>query len=355
MSQDASTSQTLQGPAKNPSPHQPWEDAFGSGVVTESGGFSAESYADRLMDELFGDVEQALDLGIQLPETPLEPEAPPRQTEPSDQAAGLRQFVLPLALSSQQDLVAGQEEHAIAEAEPASVMKPRQKGRLASRSHDRLLIAVGCLSIIAALAIWFINQDAKRQPASNSAASTQVAANSKVTSSDNQFANYVNQALQAIEQKTQPAGSSSTLKPGVPSPTMPTVTLPATRTPTSVPLRPSTGLSRLYTPYQLPQNLLPNRTIITPLPSAVAPAPVAAPAPAAPSADPGIQRKVVGLMERTDRFPAVALIEINGVVQRFQVGESVGSSGWNLVEVSKNQAIVRRNGEVRSIFIGQSF
>jgi type II secretory pathway component PulC len=49
------------------------------------------------------------------------------------------------------------------------------------------------------------------------------------------------------------------------------------------------------------------------------------------------------------------LVEVNGVAQRFRLGESIGSSGWALVEVSKNQAIIRRNGEVRSVFIGQNF
>jgi type II secretory pathway component PulC len=58
-------------------------------------------------------------------------------------------------------------------------------------------------------------------------------------------------------------------------------------------------------------------------------------------------------MELGDR--SAALIEINGVAQRYRIGESIGTSGWTLVEVSKNQAVIRRNGEVRSVFIGQSF
>jgi hypothetical protein len=59
------------------------------------------------------------------------------------------------------------------------------------------------------------------------------------------------------------------------------------------------------------------------------------------------------VLELGDR--SAALIEINGVAQRFRVGEGIGTTGWTLVEVSKNQAIMRRNGEVRSVFIGQSF
>jgi type II secretory pathway component PulC len=61
----------------------------------------------------------------------------------------------------------------------------------------------------------------------------------------------------------------------------------------------------------------------------------------------------VGVLELGDR--SAALIEINGVTQRYRIGESVGTSGWSLVEVSKDQAVLRRNGEVRSVFMGQNF
>ena len=71
-----------------------------------------------------------------------------------------------------------------------------------------------------------------------------------------------------------------------------------------------------------------------------------------PSA-PVLKKTLVGVMELGDR--SVALVEIAGVVQRFRIGESISSSGWTLVEISKNQAVIRRNGEVRSIFTGQAF
>nr|WP_066382895.1 MULTISPECIES: hypothetical protein [unclassified Anabaena] len=58
-----------------------------------------------------------------------------------------------------------------------------------------------------------------------------------------------------------------------------------------------------------------------------------------------------GLLELGDK--SVALFEINGVSRRIHIGESIGSSGWTLVDVSNGEAIVRRNGEVRSIFAGQ--
>jgi hypothetical protein len=58
-------------------------------------------------------------------------------------------------------------------------------------------------------------------------------------------------------------------------------------------------------------------------------------------------------LELGDR--SAALFEINGVARRVNIGESIGSSGWTLVEVEQGEAVIRRNGEVRSIFAGQSF
>jgi hypothetical protein len=58
-----------------------------------------------------------------------------------------------------------------------------------------------------------------------------------------------------------------------------------------------------------------------------------------------------GLMELGEK--SVALFQIEGVTRRVNMGESIGISGWTLVDVSNGEAIVRRNGEVRSIFAGQ--
>ncbi|UKO99309.1 hypothetical protein [Nostoc sp. UHCC 0870] len=58
-----------------------------------------------------------------------------------------------------------------------------------------------------------------------------------------------------------------------------------------------------------------------------------------------------GLLELGNK--SVALFQTNGVSRRVNVGESIGSSGWTLVDVNNGEAIVRRNGEVRSIFAGQ--
>jgi hypothetical protein len=50
---------------------------------------------------------------------------------------------------------------------------------------------------------------------------------------------------------------------------------------------------------------------------------------------------------------SVALFNLDGVSRRFSLGENIGSTGWILVDVVNGEAIIRRNGEVRSIYTGQ--
>ncbi|MBW4611962.1 MAG: hypothetical protein KME21_01495 [Desmonostoc vinosum HA7617-LM4] len=68
-------------------------------------------------------------------------------------------------------------------------------------------------------------------------------------------------------------------------------------------------------------------------------------------ADTAPSHTLEGLLELGNK--SAALFKIDGVSRRVDVGESIGSSGWTLVEVSRGEAIVRRNGEVRSIYAGQ--
>ncbi len=62
-----------------------------------------------------------------------------------------------------------------------------------------------------------------------------------------------------------------------------------------------------------------------------------------------------GLLESENKSKSAALFQVNGVTQRVDIGESIGSSGWTLVDVANKEAVIRRNGEVRSIFAGQKF
>ncbi|MGK7919011.1 MAG: hypothetical protein AB4080_03245 [Trichodesmium sp.] len=62
---------------------------------------------------------------------------------------------------------------------------------------------------------------------------------------------------------------------------------------------------------------------------------------------------LVGILELGER--SAALFEIDGVARRIYVGESIGGSGWTLVKVSNQEAVIRRNGDVLSVFVGQQF
>jgi hypothetical protein len=88
------------------------------------------------------------------------------------------------------------------------------------------------------------------------------------------------------------------------------------------------------------------RTLPSPKPSA-SPTTDPSPAAAVPS------YVLVGVLELADR--SSALVAIDGVTRRVSLGESIGASGWTLVEVANQAATLRRNGETRSIFVGQQF
>ncbi len=75
-------------------------------------------------------------------------------------------------------------------------------------------------------------------------------------------------------------------------------------------------------------------------------------APAQPSA-PLVIQTLVGVLDLGEQGSA-ALIEVNGIAQRVTIGEKLGNSGWSLVQIKGQEATIRRNGEVRSIFVGQT-
>ena len=68
-----------------------------------------------------------------------------------------------------------------------------------------------------------------------------------------------------------------------------------------------------------------------------------------------IRHVLRGVLKSEDGSKDAALFEVNGVTRRVTVGESISSSGWTLVEITNQEAVIRRNGEVRSIYAGQDF
>jgi len=193
-----------------------------------------------------------------------------------------------------------------------------------------------------------------------------------VANPDAEFSRYLQRALAMIEQ--QPANGTpipipampngmSLLQPLVPPtigtaptaeappavtdrvyvPIYPTTQLPTAVAPTGVPL-----------PAQIPAVPAVPQSVPLPAHPPALPAPATAPAASNPlPASSGTKYTLVGVLELGDR--STALFESNGVARRINMGESIGTSGWSLVEVNNQEAIIRRNGEVRSIYVGQSF
>lgn len=332
---------------------------------------SLESNATRLMDEVFADLERMLERGVQLDFEEAEPQATTRsqsqsrasrsttnlpvdaqkpdrgtQEEP-DSPSSLA--VLPklsprqLALEDLDNF--GDEADLLVQAAQTT---PQPEGQ----SLDMLLISLLLASMTLAAGSWFFFRDRLPQPVAQSSPTTEKAVNPQ----DAAFLDYVQRSVERIDRAAQEQASA---KGSTTSPT-PTVLervyIPIYQPPgttSSTPSSPATGAVPRVTVSASPA--VPNsppRTVVPPAPQAAPAAPSSVPSPA-PVPAPAPQSTLIGLLELGDR--SAALFEINGATQRIQLGERIGDSGWTLVSISNQEAVIRRNGEVRSIYVGQQF
>ena len=357
MTQPVTNSKPLLDPVQN--------DSWHSEAETLPEPFLVESYADRLMDDLFGDVDRLLD-GAVPPSEPARVEAPaPRpklNLAPPPFSSGLLtrpqpQHKTEIADSSLPDL-----------GELISTQPPAPR----SGGFTRFLMVTGCTSAVAALAVWLVTSGMGSRlvtalTQSPEAVAPTTIAQTPLVDTNSQFSDYVQRSLEAIDRKAT-TGKSEGLPTAPYNSGLPTVPVPGNQPPlrSSVPLPKASPL--VITVPQAPtpidpsrrelnqilvrlasvlERLSPTATRPTVQPSAAASLPQINPAPIAP------QRTLVGVLEGSDPSRSAALFELNGITQRYYVGESIGSSGWSLVEVSKQYVTVRRNGEVRTISAGQ--
>lgn len=386
----------------------------------DAGQFSVDAYADRLMNDLFGEVEHILDTGA----------APPRAEEQPEFIAikplPVRQIQLPPELVSPPE---GTGDQQVIEAEVTPVT-PRS---------DRLLQGAVVLSCGMALGLSLVDPDRyvtlTQLLGGDSPQTVAIAPGiDAAAEADQQFIRYLERSLELVEQQqsalaqaTNPAsqinGSAAALAmagvapalglPGnLPAPNfnggtgtgtvapsgtagtpgaidnLPTVAV-ASALPGQTALPPvglanpnsPTVLDRVYIPvYSNVPGAIPNPTSPGAVPGLTLNPPTAAAPPLAPTAPTALAalppaptaatpagtnptavaplpvaatHTLMGLLELDDR--SAALFEINGVTRRIHLGEAIGSSGWTLVEVANQEAIMRRNGEVRSVYVGQAF
>lgn len=347
---DSSTATVAQSqdvpPSTNNSTPVNWDESLLAGNA-----FSLEENADRLMSDLFAEVEQSLDRGTPIAletatEAPIAPsplESPAPVAEPAEPIALWKEFEsAPLPKLSPRELTLGEPD---LDDDILLATSTEEPTRREGRSIDQLLLVTALISILATALVWFFWRDKFQTSTSSVTTAPSPTAADLQAAQKQDFLNYVGRSLDRIDRVTEAnrlALAEQKEEPQSPKPS-------------------ETVVERIYIPmYQPPQVVtVPPSVAVLPSPAAPAPtAPTAAPstAPAPTAAVPNIaptNYRLIGILELGDR--SAALFEVNDTPQRVQVGAAIGDSGWTLVSVSNQEAIVRRNGEVRSVYVGQQF
>jgi hypothetical protein len=405
MSQNVSTNPKEREPLLASTPIQPW---------------SAEAEADKLMDDLFSDIDHILESGNRLPTEPVKPEYVALKSIAIPQIIAPPAIVPSQELAEQEspdepqktELTSSESEALETKAAPSDSSRTTKLGG----SFEKIILLLGLAVFGVSSILILMNQKKLTWPWLLKPKASPTVTTSSISAADTQFANYMLRSLDVIDSKAKaqantatssngtnlansasiPAPSNRTLAPNQPQrvlervyipvyppqtpmapsrlpagirPTVPPVKPPAS-SPAKKPSAPSPSAKR-STPASSPvaKRTTPNSSSAakpktqpppqTPAPIAVSPLPVLPPAavvPIAPTtqaAVPSSKFTFVGFSELGDR-PA-ALFQVSGIIQSVHVGEAIGDSGWTLVSVGEQEAVVRRNGEVRSVYAGQSF
>lgn len=399
MSQNVSSNPKEREPSIAPTPIQPW---------------SAEAEADKLMDELFSDIDQILDGGNRLPTEPAKPEYV------SLKSIVIPQFAAPPAVMPPKEKLTDapspepQESKLSETVETSVAAKSSARPNRFNLSLERLLLVLGIVVLAVSLIMLLAKQKRLAFPSWMKPTPSPSVHKSQVSQSDAEFAQYMERSLDTIDKKYK-AKQQATVPPGG--------TIPPSGANNSLPSPSGNNslasnqqqrvIERVYIPVYPPQSpgatsspsplgrtSVPSLSAPAPSPAAKAPSPapsVAArrsapsPAPAAkrsaptspqaaapvvpritlpvlPTLPPPVivptvpiaqaptsaaKHTLVGVMEQGDR--SAALFNEGGVTRYVFVGEGIGDSGWTLVSVANQEAVIRRNGEVRSVYAGQSF
>ena len=317
------------------------------------------TYADDLVSGLFEDVDKLLDgdesvLARIEQETELAPESSNTDSE-VDQAepeTPLSKALVPSEQATEVD--AGVEASLVSETHVQDRATPPKKTWL-GKLLDRFLITTTVFSLLGILGFVIYSYQRGASwvtPTANNSADT------APNQSDVEFLEYLDRSLEVIAKKAERNAVKADSSAGQLSdvsvlPVSPPLLPPLTPAPTAGGLMAPGGgpinvIERVYIPYQTTQQ--PTQPQV---PQSAQVPQGAVNAPATQPLAPAMVHVLVGLLELGER--SAALFEINGVSQRVYIGEPIANSGWSLVSVSSDEARIRRNGEVRSIYIGQQF
>ncbi|MEM7064758.1 MAG: hypothetical protein AAF572_16565 [Cyanobacteria bacterium P01_B01_bin.77] len=309
-----------------------------------------EAYAEDLMDDIFEDVDRILagdDSAVYAETT--------EQMVSDSPLFGAEAVTVPAMIVP---FAAGQavESPAAPVAEPESTSQTNEQQvspeQSAKRPWRKYLLGAMGLSILAACGFWWMRQ----QPTSQTviAPPTDTA---PTVSEETAFGEYLQRSLQVIrgersaQTDAQGTGNVATAPPTAPSGNQPSG-------------QPGV-IERVFVPLLQPGSATNPRTATAPnAATATLPAPnVSTTQPrstndgVASGSIPNIATagsyELVGVLELGER--SAALFEVDGSSQRVYIGETIGASGWSIVSIGDEEVVVRRNGEVRSIYIGQQF
>ncbi len=370
-----------------------------------------DRFANQLMDEIFGDVEDVLDGGFVPPQEAVKVEVPAPEIK-FDVAAALAERYPQLAKHLEEgealpDLPGPTT--ALATPQEKAGKKKKEKDPNGLSLIERFMILTGCTSAVAALGIWMTSQGllGRFGMVLSQQAAAPTAPAPVLDTAQTKFADYMARSLSAIDRSAgvAPAASTSALpvvpvagvpgaadnnKPGIASSSvgivLPKPGMATTASTNLIPNRPITPIAIQPQPQPVATNpdavsrtefnrvnqmlqkisgvlerIAPGSSTRIPglgQRSAAAPKVVAA---AAPVARPAIAAPAANLPQRTMTSYGVVpngnsfvMFDTNGVTQRVTLGESVGSTGWTLIDVTQaGLATFRRNGEIRNVAQGE--
>lgn len=323
-------------------------------VATMNPAQIVSTYADTLMGGLFGDLERLLDgdeAALATVEADLKRATNPPYAAPPSPQVDVAPDPAPTAESTESATALATLVDAATSPAPTAPAKTALGQWL-----DRLLLACTAFSLAGVVAFLWLGQRPQDSLSSEAAADSAATA----AQSDAEFLAYLQRSLDTIVDQVAAAQAEDPQSPD-PWPNgalLPPVGFPSQRPDLDGPNRINV-IERVYIPYQAAPPTLPSAPPTAAMPPAdgslatpPAPPSVETTPPLQPSA-PVVSHVLIGVLELGDR--SAALFEINGVPQRVAIGERIGNAGWSLVSVSNQEAVIRRNGEVRSVYIGQPF
>lgn len=361
MSQDVSTNQRATEHLSTPTSIKPW---------------SAESAADELMDDLFADIDRILEGGSKLSTESVKPEYV------SLKSIEIPKLTMPPSVASPPE---PQPQQSTQPNEPADValVKSSQTSTFKAASSSNqwsawywltLILLVGVGAGAVAIVLLLHRQGKLTLPKFLNLPASLSAQNNQISAADSQFISYMLRSLEVIERKGEAQEQAKAIAPAMSPPKQLPIPVAENRSPAPNPA--PTVFERVYIPYpveppqknQTPAASLPapSPTVTTPLP---APGPTVEASPQALASAPRVveaspattitaipaKHTLVGLVEISESDKSAALFDIEGITKRILLGEAIGTSGWTLVSVANGEAVIRRNGEVRSIYAGQKF